>query len=41
MILVHFPVELNPGVANRFSALSICHASRWNVPVEIEEVRIW
>ncbi len=30
-----------PGVANRFSALSICHASRWNVPVEIEEVRIW
>nr|AXJ98076.1 hypothetical protein [Escherichia coli] len=32
---------LNPGVANRFSALSICHASRWNVPVEIEEVRIW
>ena len=36
-----FRWNLIPGVANRFSALSICHASRWNVPVEIEEVRIW
>ncbi|MGN2315641.1 hypothetical protein ACTEGX_27435, partial [Escherichia coli] len=31
-----------PTICNSaFSALSICHASRWNVPVEIEEVRIW